>query len=504
MPTEIQYENNNSVLAEIRTKIEKLETIGINTEPVRDAVAVIEENQSISKEKREEDLKIILSLLDNQWEIFFKIDSVTKNLSKALKNTYDIKTSEPFQLVKELLNYIKTIPNLNSKQNKKLTEALYPMIYNYMKLEVVCLKETPLLELIKNDPVHRNYIIPLLKEDIRNLPDSDQEKALEMEYELFKNGYDSSLLINKEMIQIIVHSSNEDFIKQQRTNIELDYINYEKVFSNTKDYIEVLKSDEKKYNSAVKTKNNYIKKILIRLGIVGVNLFLIGKLNPMIRKYIEGTTYYNILTTTYDSSNDYQILTLGIGTDDADSVVVKEIEPWIQTEKDVFKRKITTYQEEQKDTSTVNLKDYLTDYKTNDFTIEFEMHNGQPADYEENQETKYLVISKQVDSKLNNTDEDEFGYTVSIALIDGIILATKFLLLYGLTQQSLLGLISKYRGYKNLAASRKRDLEETKRETDTYLQECTDLFNDLVENPRFCLMKDYEKIKEESEKVLIR
>lgn len=420
----------NGKLKDIKSHLKNLEKININIANLKKAIESIEievesniklNYEMLDEVEQSEQLNNLnamvynsaierLNKFDNQilneYNNYYKINILYKNLNKKVENANEDNIAEIVTDCLKMLTKIKSSSNIDYSMEKELVENIYELVYKVIKLELIYSDSAGVLFHIRNNSTDSHYIIEHMKREIESLDDNKHEvKMLKEKIEILEeNGLDNMFLLDKDVMILLAISTNENLNtktkKQFLDSLENhqilvgDYERKENEINTISNEIDSLKRKLKISSLKIFKKKSFLtlNLLLISASITGSTV-AIGNLTKE-KEYKTYTTVYDSSTDKTTTSEDYENML------QKTSINITEYSPWDVAGyfRDEYSRNVYKYNLDNVEEEFLDLKDYLTsDIKENiSFEREIETQKEKPEDLDYS-ENKYIITRKRKD-----------------------------------------------------------------------------------------------------------
>ena len=376
--------NFNTTLKNINNYLNRLDKIGLNTtefKKVRDEIirenkeevaksydyanaktfgqtAFLEQSYITSNTKLE---RLYQTLIE--YDIYISTASFTKVLKDFITKT-GVKSKEEFEEIRTslilVLDKLLNSHTLDYEIERPVFEDLYHMTYLFIKEEIKYLKESPTLDILKTNDIHKSNLTDIIIKEIETLNLNDPK------YRLVKEIYNK---ISSESI-LTQDYCNLELLKalEKTTYTEAEFQKeYENLSLKLQEYyikLQDLEKNSKTNLTNISSKKASLKKIyqhlFKKLGLVTVSLSTVIALffycNHICKKNTQKELYKNTITTFNPETSTVETIS-EYNPNKNDSIILHEYSPYKRNE-NLTTRVNFTRTDKSYDLSTLDQLDY--------------------------------------------------------------------------------------------------------------------------------------------------
>ncbi len=505
----------NAKLTEVKDSLEQLQELNFNTEKIESTIKNIAEKVELSVEDNYQnfdkvDSKIFLqeslsatyssaisklekikAVIDREYQAYVKINAKYKSLNNKVENVNAENIDDIASKGMVLLEEIRNSSVVDYKMEKSLVENIYKLIYKIIKLELIYRGSSRIVAKVLIDDTDCTYFAELVKENISELAEEDQETIKKIIIDLSAGGLTNQDYLNSSLLNTIITSEdnelteviNNDFLEkiEEYEELKSKYELIEQRKNNlTEGNTELI--EEKKRNGMRKMK----KRIFLNINALVVATGILA--SGYVLKDATRTKEYKTITTTYNSITEEEKVKEGYQKSTDYSLEIKEYTPWIEPGyfRDGYEREVYKYDLSGLDETYPNITDYLTAALKDDvsFTTNTQTKDEEPKDlgYKEN---KYIIKEVKQDKNIYNREISPVNWILSISGVGAFIVLIDWLLACKLISKTKYSELKEdYKESKKRLKDNNVALLETKEELSNLVQQ--------IINSREQTMKTYE------------
>ena len=439
-------------LKQVKSYIERLEKLGLDTTKIKELVSKIDEEankmiaDNYSKFAKtvllEDSLKVdysssirkideVIKELDEEWNTYFKIHNTCLSIKAKLKN---VNEQNIVDVVFETIDVLKSLEyssTISYDVEKRFVDETYQTIYQVLQAEAAYSEFSNLFNYVKGSETHSIHICELLDNDLSKFDHKDIRAVYE---ELQTKGLSITNYMDKRLFFLMALYHNPDIVSAN-TKKFLEKAN--EALEKTEKYDDLVESSTNlsEYNETHLSRIKEIKKKIRKHGLLSfLNIALVSSIIAggffISRKATKDNAkeYYTI-TQTYDSATGETTSTEGYAGGKKEKMKITEYTPWVEPtifkEEEYTRSKISFDVPDEDIHLYNNLEDYLNEDVANHFSFDYKQYSSREESQKELPEDygyvgrKYVIERTTKDLDNIHYKENPYGWigwTIVIAV----------------------------------------------------------------------------------------
>ena len=423
-------------LKQVKSYIDRLEELGLDTTKIKGLVSRIDEEannmiaENYSKFAKtvllEDSLKVdysssirkideVIKELDEEWNTYFKIHNTCLSIKVKLK---EVNEQNIYDIVNEAIGVLKSLEyssTISYDVEKRFVDETYQTIYQVLQAEAAYSCVSSLFGCVKESETHSIHICELLDKDLSKIKHKDIRAVYD---ELQTKGLSITNYMDKRLFFLMALYHNPDIVSAN-TKMFLEKANAALEKKEKYDDLVEKETNLSEYNETHLSRIKEIKKKIRKHGLLSfLNIALVSSIIAggffISRKATrDNAKEYYTITQTYDSVTGETTSTEGYAGGKKEKMKITEYTPWV--EPTIFKEEKYTRSKRSFDVSSEdihlynNLEDYLNEDVANHFSDDYSRYGPRDESQKELPED-YGYVGRKYVIERTTKDLDNFQY----------------------------------------------------------------------------------------------